>query len=32
VAQFSVRAEGRFVARVDFAWPELKVEVEYDGL
>ena len=22
---------GRFVARVDFAWPELKVAVEYDG-
>jgi very-short-patch-repair endonuclease len=23
---------GRFVARVDLAWPELKVAVEYDGL
>ncbi|MGZ4668865.1 MAG: endonuclease domain-containing protein [Blastococcus sp.] len=32
VPQFSVRIDGRFVARVDFAWPELKVAVEYDGL
>lgn len=32
VAQFSVRHGGRFVARVDFAWPEKKVAVEYDGL
>jgi hypothetical protein len=32
VAQFSVLTEGRFVARVDFAWPERKVAVEYDGL
>jgi very-short-patch-repair endonuclease len=24
--------EGRRVARVDFAWPERKVAVEYDGL
>jgi very-short-patch-repair endonuclease len=32
VAQFAVRAEGRFLARVDFAWPERKVAVEYDGL
>jgi very-short-patch-repair endonuclease len=23
---------GRFVARVDFAWPDRKVIVEYDGL
>ena len=28
----SGRTEGRFVARVDFAWPEHKVAVEYDGL
>ena len=32
VAQYVVLHEGRFVARVDFAWPELKVAVEYDGL
>jgi hypothetical protein len=32
VAQFVVRVEGRFVGRVDFAWPDLKVAVEYDGL
>jgi very-short-patch-repair endonuclease len=24
--------DGRFVARVDFAWPDLKLAVEYDGL
>jgi len=31
VAQFTIRdSEG--VIRVDFAWPELKVAVEYDGL
>lgn len=32
VAQFPVRVDGRFVARVDFAWPELEVAAEYDGL
>jgi hypothetical protein len=32
VAQFTVRADGRFVARVDFAWPERRVALEYDGL
>lgn len=32
VAQFHVVHDGRFVARVDFAWPELKVALEYDGL
>ena len=31
VPQFSVRVDGRFVARVDFAWPDRKVAVEYDG-
>jgi very-short-patch-repair endonuclease len=30
-AQYQVLDGGRFVARVDFAWPELKVAVEYDG-
>jgi hypothetical protein len=32
VAQFTVNHGGRFVARVDFAWPDAKVAVEYDGL
>jgi len=32
VAQFRVLHEYRFVARVDFAWPERKVALEYDGL
>ncbi|WP_091365772.1 hypothetical protein [Geodermatophilus telluris] len=31
VPQFTVRAGGRFVARVDLAWPALRVAVEYDG-
>ena len=29
--QFEVEHEGRFVARVDFGWPEAKLAVEYDG-
>lgn len=32
VAQYRVEHQGRFVARVDFAWPELKIALEYDGL
>lgn len=32
VAQFRVLDGGVFVARVDFAWPDRKVAVEYDGL
>ncbi len=32
VAQFRVMVGDRFVARVDFAWPERKVIVEYDGV
>lgn len=32
VAQYRVIADGRTVARVDFAWPEQKVALEYDGL
>lgn len=33
VAQFRVLDDaGRFVARVDFAWPDRKVALEYDGL
>ncbi|WP_104525561.1 endonuclease domain-containing protein [Blastococcus atacamensis] len=32
VAQFTVRDDNGFVARVDFAWPELRVALEYDGL
>lgn len=31
VPQFPVRVDGRFVARVDLAWPDLRVAVEYDG-
>ncbi|MGY1783789.1 endonuclease domain-containing protein [Geodermatophilus sp. SYSU D00698] len=31
VPQYSVRVDGRFVARVDLGWPELRVAVEYDG-
>jgi hypothetical protein len=31
VSQFCVRDGGRFVARVDLAWPEWKIAVEYDG-
>jgi len=32
VAQYEVRSAGRFVARVDLAWPDLRVALEYDGL
>jgi very-short-patch-repair endonuclease len=32
VAQYRVRHGGRVVARVDFAWPDRKVALEYDGL
>jgi hypothetical protein len=32
VAQYRIVVDGRFVARVDFAWPERKVALEYDGL
>jgi very-short-patch-repair endonuclease len=32
VAQYTVRAGGRFVARVDFAWPEHRIALEYEGL
>jgi hypothetical protein len=31
VPQFSVIINGFFVARVDFAWPQWRVAVEYDG-
>ncbi|MFJ6197777.1 hypothetical protein [Micromonospora sp. NPDC092111] len=30
--QWVVTAGGRFVARLDLAWPQFKVAVEYDGL
>ncbi|MFG1677739.1 DUF559 domain-containing protein [Micromonospora sp. NPDC049282] len=30
-AQHEVRHGGRFVARVDLAWPTLRIAVEYDG-
>lgn len=29
--QYEVRLGGRFVARVDLAWPEAKLALEYDG-
>jgi very-short-patch-repair endonuclease len=32
VAQHRVVVHGREIARVDFAWPEKKIAVEYDGL
>lgn len=32
VAQFTIRDREGFIGRVDFAWPEHKVAVEYDGL
>ncbi|MFG2057343.1 endonuclease domain-containing protein [Micromonospora sp. NPDC048930] len=32
VTQHVITRNGRFVARVDLAWPDLKVAVEYDGL
>ena len=31
VAQYEVRCGGRFVARVDFAWPGRRLALEYDG-
>jgi hypothetical protein len=31
VAQYIVEADGRFVARVDFAWPDRRLALEYDG-
>jgi hypothetical protein len=31
VPQFEVRDRGRFIARVDLAFPQLKIAVEYDG-
>ncbi len=31
VAQYEVRCDGRFVARVDFAWPGRRLALEYDG-
>lgn len=32
IAQCTVRHEGRFVARVDFGWPEQRLAVEYEGI
>ena len=32
VAQYRVLAQQRFIARVDFAWPDRKIALEYDGL
>jgi very-short-patch-repair endonuclease len=32
VAQYRVRVDGRFVARVDLAWPDQRLAFEYEGL
>ncbi|BCB77323.1 hypothetical protein GCM10022251_64840 [Phytohabitans flavus] len=32
VTQYVIERDGRFLARVDLAWPDQKVAVEYDGL
>ncbi|WP_448626932.1 hypothetical protein [Geodermatophilus sp. URMC 64] len=32
IAQYTVRVAGRFVAKVDFAWPEHRLALEYDGV
>jgi very-short-patch-repair endonuclease len=32
VVQYTIHDGGRFVARVDLAWPERKVALEYDGV
>ncbi|MGB2569127.1 endonuclease domain-containing protein [Micromonospora citrea] len=32
VTQHVIERAGRFIARVDLAWPELKIAIEYDGL
>jgi len=31
VAQYTIRHDGRFVARVDFGYPEQRLAIEYDG-
>lgn len=31
VPQYEVREDGRFVARLDLAWPQARVALEYDG-
>jgi very-short-patch-repair endonuclease len=31
VSQHVIEKDGRFVGRVDLAWPELRVAIEYDG-
>jgi very-short-patch-repair endonuclease len=31
VPQFDVRVDGVLLARVDFAWPEARLAVEYEG-
>ncbi|MFE9691764.1 endonuclease domain-containing protein [Micromonospora sp. NPDC005806] len=32
VTQFVIERDGRFIARVDLAWPQWKIAIEYDGL
>lgn len=31
IAQYRIRVQGRFLARADFAWPEHRLALEYDG-
>jgi very-short-patch-repair endonuclease len=31
VSQFVIEKDGEFIARVDLAWPDLRVAIEYDG-
>ncbi|HWS49826.1 MAG TPA: DUF559 domain-containing protein [Microbacterium sp.] len=31
VVQWEIRSDGRFIARVDLAYPELKIAIEYEG-
>jgi very-short-patch-repair endonuclease len=31
VPQHEVRVDGRFIARVDLAWPEARLALEYEG-
>jgi very-short-patch-repair endonuclease len=31
VSQHVIEKDGRFIARVDLAWPDLRVAIEYDG-
>jgi hypothetical protein len=32
IAQYRIRVDGRFLARADFAWPQHRLALEYDGV